>query len=140
MSLWIFFNFICMGIYRLYDLSCVFEKLTHIGFDRFFSWFFLIFSNFILEYLVNLELSFVSFFIYLTSLSWSYKSGHEFCRLTQVDSSYFFAIFLVCFPWVYLILITHIMSLIGLSMLTWVILVFFLKSKFFFLFTFIIRY
>jgi len=56
------------------------------------------FFNLILQYWVDWELVFIIHFnLFFTRLSWSHNSGHEFSKLTRVDSSYFFVLFLIDF-------------------------------------------
>lgn len=76
------FNLLFIELSRSYDLSCKFDILTRVFLGPFLIDFF---SNFILQYQVDWELSFIIYFDLLSiGLSQSHNQGHEFDTLTQV--------------------------------------------------------
>jgi len=67
--------------------------LTRVVFLCFFcNWFYSF--RYILQYKINQELDFIIYFNLLSiGLYWSHDSGHEFDKLTRVESSLFFVLF-----------------------------------------------
>jgi hypothetical protein len=79
MNFIIFFNFF-IRLFHIHDSNHEFDRLTQVT-QVFFS-LFLIFFNFIIQYWVNWELSFVIYFgLFSMKLSSSHDSGYEFGRL-----------------------------------------------------------
>ena len=89
LSFIIFFSdFLSMNLSWSYDLGQGLGQLT-------WGFFFLIFFNFIIQYWVDWELSFIVYFgLCSMRLSWFYDLDHEFGRLTRM---FFYVFFLIDF-------------------------------------------
>jgi hypothetical protein len=81
----------------------------------------LIFFIFILQRWVSWKLSFTVYFdLLFMALSWSHNSGHEFDKLTRIDSLHIFGsffnwalIFFICLLWSHLNLLIYVIGLTG---------------------------
>jgi hypothetical protein len=86
-----FFDFLSMNLSWYYDLGQGLGQLTW----GFFSFSFSFFFNFIIQYWVDWELSFIVYFgLCSMRLSWFYDLDHEFGRLTRM---FFYVFFLIDF-------------------------------------------
>jgi len=145
-----FHNLFLFSFFKVIPVSWPESKLIQV-----FFWSFLIFFfNFILQYLIDWELSLIICFDLLSIwLSWSHELGHEFDRLTLVKLGHFccflieffnfiFNIWLIknwalwivstCFLWGYPCLIIQVEGLTSYSELTRVFFLFVFNRFFFF--------